>query len=192
MPCGGRIRRVRRHLERLGVPLEEAAMETTRGGPVVVGVDGSPDSDRVVGYAAWEASCRRSPLRLVHGFVPVPMFGPTPLVPYDIDAPLRAAQAVLDELARDIRLHNPTLPVNTSVEVSSPASLLVEESRDAGLVVLGSRQRSNITALLTGSVGAQVAAHARCPVVLLRGPAARSGTAMPEPVAEPTSAVGAP
>lgn len=159
-------------------------------GPVVVGVNASADSDRVVGYASWEAQCRRSPLRLVHGFIPVPMFGPTPLVPYDIDAPLRAAQEVLDDLARNVRLHNPALTVSTAVEVSSPASLLVEESRDACLVVLGSRERSNLTALLTGSVGAQVAAHTHCPVVLLRGPARQAGAGVANPVSEPADAVG--
>jgi nucleotide-binding universal stress UspA family protein len=166
-------------------------MRTAQSEPVVVGVNSSPDSDRVIGYAVGEARCRRRPLRLVHGFVPVPMFGPTPLVPYDIEAPLRTARSVLDDLAREVCQHDPALEVSTSVEVSSPARLLVEESREACLVVLGSRERSNLAALLTGSVGAQVAAHAHCPVVVLRGPVMRPGTAAAKPGGEQAVAAGA-
>src|SRR5262249_10577676 len=136
--------------------------------PVVVGVDGSADAGRAVAYGAWEARRRRRPLRLVHGYVPVPMFGPTALVPFDGEEPLRAARQLLDGIARDTSRRHPDLTVTTSVVVGGAAAALVEESTRACLVVVGSRGRGGFAGLLTGSVSAQVATHGECPVVVLR------------------------
>ncbi len=135
---------------------------------VLVGVDGTPESARAVEYAAWEARRRTCPLRLVHGFIPVPMFGPTPLVPYDIEAPLRETRAMVEETARAVRERHPDLRVNTAVIAGGGAGVLVEESGAACLVVVGSRGRGGLAGLLAGSVSAQVATHARAPVVVLR------------------------
>jgi nucleotide-binding universal stress UspA family protein len=142
----------------------------TASPPVVVGVDGSADANRAIEYAAWEAGRRHRPLRLVHGFVPVPMFGPTPLVPYNIETPLRATRAMINDMARAASLRHPELALTTSVIAGSPAGVLVEESANACLMVVGSRGRGGFAGLLAGSVSAQVATHAQAPVVVLRPP----------------------
>ena len=61
-----------------------------------------------------------------------------------------------------------TLDVQTVLEFADPRSLLVRESEGAALVVLGSRGRGPVQSLLLGSVGAAVARHATCPVVIHR------------------------
>jgi nucleotide-binding universal stress UspA family protein len=145
-------------------------MNTAYQRPVVVGVDGSADSERAIEYGAWEAGRRRRPLRLVHGFVPVPMFGPTALVALDIEQPLRAIREMLGGIARDASRRHPDLTVTTSVMAGGASAALVEESTQASLVVVGSRGRGGFAGLLTGSVGAQVATHAEAPVVVVRSP----------------------
>lgn len=149
-------------------------------GPVVVGVDGVDEASRAIEYAAWEAHRRKRPLRLVHGFIPVPMFGPTPLVPYDIEAPLRATREMINDIARSASLRHPDLTVTTAVLVGGPAGVLVDQSAGACLVVVGCRGRGGFAGLLTGSVSAQVATHAHAPVVVLRPPSGQRPPA-PEP-----------
>jgi nucleotide-binding universal stress UspA family protein len=155
-------------------------MNTALNTPVVVGVDGSPDATRAVEYGAWEAHRRHRPLRLVHGFVPTPMFGPAPLVPYDVEVPLRATRTAMNDLARATSLSHPELTVSTSVMAGGPAGVLIDESEGACLVVVGSRGRGGFAGLLAGSVSAQVAAHAHAPVVVLRPPAGTPEDAPPE------------
>ena len=53
----------------------------------------------------------------------------------------------------------------------SAARLLVEESKQAELLVVGSRGRGGFAGLLMGSVSQQCAAHACCPVVIVPAPA---------------------
>lgn len=166
------------------------ASRGTHPAPVVVGVDGSDEGTRAIDYAAWEARRRRRPLRLVHGFVPVPMFGPTPLVPYDLEAPLRATREVINDLARAASLRHPDLTLSTAVVAGGPAGVLVDESVDACLVVVGCRCRSGFASMLTGSVSAQVATHAHAPVVVLREPGGKSisdteATGVPLPTGGP-------
>lgn len=48
-----------------------------------------------------------------------------------------------------------------------PASTLIEESKDADLLVVGSRGHGGFKELVLGSVSHQCAQHAVCPVVIL-------------------------
>jgi nucleotide-binding universal stress UspA family protein len=139
--------------------------------PVVVGVDGSPDAGAAARYGAWEADRRGVPLRLVHALQPPIMYGTSVVAAYDTGEPLTDAQAVLREAADQVRGRYPDLEVTTVITAGTPASVLVDESRTAALVVIGSRGLGRFEQLLAGSVSAQVAMHAYAPVVVLRPPA---------------------
>lgn len=139
--------------------------------PVVVGVDGSPPSEIAAQYAADAAARRSAPLMLVHGYLHPFRYG-VPFDPYAVRVPPPSEDAVqmLDEIAAELRTAHPGLTVATRQSPGGPAAALVDASQHAQLVVVGSRGHGGFTGLLLGSVGAQVAAHAHCPVLVVRPP----------------------
>jgi nucleotide-binding universal stress UspA family protein len=139
--------------------------------PVVVGVDGSPQSEVAAQQAAEAAGRRSAPLMLVHGYLHPFRYG-VPFDPYAVRLPPPSADAVrmLDEMAAELRTTRPHLTVATRQSPGGPAAALVDASQHAQLVVVGSRGHGGFAGLLLGSVSAQVAAHAHCPVLVVRPP----------------------
>ncbi|MEU6078148.1 universal stress protein [Micromonospora sp. NPDC047074] len=137
--------------------------------PVVVGVDGSPSSLVAAEHAARAAVLRSRPLHLVHGYLHPLGFG-VPINPYDVGvpAPTEKAQKMLEDAAAEIVGRHRGLAVEVRQVAGGPGATLVEESRRAELVVVGSRGLGGFAGLLLGSVGTQVAAHAQCPVLVVR------------------------
>jgi len=134
---------------------------------LVVGVDGSAPSLAAVEWAAAEAGARGGRLTVCH----VADIGlPTAVPPApELVARLAAdARQVVDAaVARAVRTR-PGLPVEGCVRHGSPAHELVRLAAEAGTVVVGHRGLGGFAELLLGSVGAQVAAHAAGPAVVVR------------------------
>ncbi len=141
--------------------------------PIVVGVDGSAPSAVALEWAAREAAMRQHPLRILHAFLwpaTSAYVGPSPEGPPD--GGLRhLAEEMLADAALRARAIAPGVEVSTELAVSAPAARIVEESRDAAMVVVGSRGLGGFTGLVIGSVGVQVSSHAHCPVVVVRSDA---------------------
>ncbi|WP_433392863.1 universal stress protein [Micromonospora sp. KLBMP9576] len=137
--------------------------------PVVVGVDGSTASLVAAEHAARAAVLRSRPLHLVHGYLHPLGYG-VPINPYDVGlpAPSEEAQKMLERTAADLVGRCPGLAVEVRQVAGGPGATMVEESRRAELVVVGSRGLGGFAGLLLGSVGTQVAAHAHCPVLVVR------------------------
>jgi len=148
--------------------------------PVVVGVDGSPDARVAADHAAGEAARRHLPLRLVHGLRPPAAYSFGIPLAFDFGGIVRDLRAMLSAVAADLRVRYPDLEMTIEVTVGDPAGVLIDESRTATLVVVGSRGLGGVRGMLAGSVSAQVAAHAHAPVVVVRPPApgqlGRAGT----------------
>ena len=155
-------------------------MTNTVVAPVVAGVDGSADAQLAVDLAAWEADRRHAPLRLVYGFRPVYVCG-VATIGYDLDRQVRDLDNMLIAESARVSRRYPDLPVATEVVQGAPASVLLDESATAQVVVVGSRGRGGFASLLLGSVSAQVAAYATSPVIVMRPPATRGARDIPGP-----------
>lgn len=137
--------------------------------PLVVGVDGSEPSLRAVDWAADEAALRGVALRLVYASLWERYEGAA--LARDLGKPSEEvrAQDIVEAAARRARGRHPELPVTTVALPEEPEYALVKEGHNASALVLGTRGRSGIADLLLGSVSLFVAAHADCPVIVLRG-----------------------
>ncbi len=138
---------------------------------VVVGVDGSDSAVQAVWWGAAEAARRKVPLRLVTGFGWAA--GVT-----EGDQHGAAYRQLLLGQAREKLTHaatvaehaQPDIDVEQQLIIGSPIAVLGAEARHAQLVVIGDRGMSRVEGLLVGSVAVALAAHATCPIVIVRGP----------------------
>jgi nucleotide-binding universal stress UspA family protein len=140
---------------------------------VVVGIDWSDAARAGVEHAAEAAAARRLPLRLVHVLEP-PNFPAHPALGriHDLDLVLRkAGQRLLDEAVDVLGLVYPGLTVTTCLRHGSAVEVLVDESRGAERLVVGSRGAGVFADLLVGSTAVQTVSLARCPVVVVPAPA---------------------
>jgi len=138
----------------------------TRGG-IVVGVDGSASAESAARWAADEAHRRELPLTIVHA-VHLPDALTAPLEPYDHAEHRRAeGRALLARIAANINAQYPDLAVTTELSAFSPAHALEAASHAASLIVTGTRGCGGFTGVLLGSVTHALAAHARCPLVVV-------------------------
>ncbi|MYR22093.1 universal stress protein, partial [Streptomyces sp. SID6137] len=80
----------------------------------------------------------------------------------------RAQSEVTSAVEEAVAAH-PTVQVSTVARYGTPASVLLEASRGAALLVVGSRGLGGFKGLLLGSVAQHCVQHAHCPVLVLRG-----------------------
>lgn len=126
------------------------------GSPVVVGVDGSPASTLALEHAAAEAARRELRLLVVHAGVPAS------------EPDTGQAEEVLAQAVEAARAAYPHLAVDSQVlHTADAAAGLVDASKDASVVVVGSRGRGGFTGLLLGSVSQALVHHAHCPVLVI-------------------------
>ncbi|MBY8876266.1 universal stress protein [Actinacidiphila acidipaludis] len=147
------------------------------GGLVVVGTDGSAPSSAAVAAAAREAARRDADLRVVHAFAwPEVHFLPGAAPPAFTDTEVHALTGpLLSRAVEQARAAAPQVSVDQEVTVGDALQVLVDRSREAQLVVVGSRGTGAFAGLLVGSTGVGLAAHAACPVLVVRDPAEPTG-----------------
>ncbi len=128
---------------------------------IVVGVDGSPPAERALVWAADAASRDDGQLLIAHGGDVLPK------AELALDDGRDYSRDLLrDAVATAIDVGG-TCNVSTVLRQQSPAELLLELSDDARMVVVGTHGAGRIVGALLGSVAYRVAAHARCPVVVV-------------------------
>ncbi|PWI44736.1 universal stress protein [Streptomyces sp. ICBB 8177] len=144
-------------------------MNATTSRPVTVGTDGSDDALRAVDWAADEAVERGARLRVVHASRWAHYEGQLPSATSQRSAEEVLAQHYVASAEERARVRQPGLTVSGEVLADDPVTAFVAESDRCLAIVLGHRGRGELAGLLLGSVGLQVAARARCPVVVVRG-----------------------
>jgi nucleotide-binding universal stress UspA family protein len=136
--------------------------------PVLVGVDGSEESLRAVEWAARQAKRHGSPLCIVSAPAMLPRMR-AQVDPVTVANALRgmSAQALAAALTRSDEVA-PGLRVDTGLLSGPPAVALAAAAGDASMLVVGARGIGGFTAMVLGSVSRYVAAHAACPVIVVR------------------------
>lgn len=143
--------------------------------PIVVGVEHTDAGRFAVLWAADEAARRGLWLRLVHALDwPVGADRDPRTNPHRQTWGGRfrdAGQRALDAARDFVATRHPGLITVTVLADGAPVAALREHTRDAAMIVLGSRRLSTTTELLTtGGIAVPITAHARCPVVVVREP----------------------
>lgn len=138
---------------------------------IVVGVDHSLGAKEALRFALEETRFRRARLRIVHA---IGGFGSYPSLAVDVSAVHRAAEELIENATREASSEDSGVHIERRVVEGAPGAVLVEESRDADLLVVGSRGHGGFAGLLLGSVSQQCAHHAECPVVIVRAPSETS------------------
>ncbi|MCO1656336.1 universal stress protein [Pseudonocardia humida] len=141
--------------------------EPGNSAPVVLGVDDSPAGDAAIAFAFEAAAARGAPLVAVHAWLEHI---------YDAQIALMVDAAGTEEQVRSTLARRlagwtqkyPTVPLTLDVARDAPARALVERSRDAQLVVVGSRGHGNLAGLVLGSVSHALLQHSHCPVAVVR------------------------
>jgi nucleotide-binding universal stress UspA family protein len=139
---------------------------------IVVGVDGSAGGRVALEFAAREAALRDAQLRIFCAWEIPPAvyaggFAPTLDQP-TLDGFRDGAETIVNEAVATAKELQPTIECEGKAVQGQPAEVLLEEARNADLVVVGNRGHGGFASLLLGSVSHQVVQHARCPVTVVR------------------------
>jgi nucleotide-binding universal stress UspA family protein len=151
---------------------EQSAYEQSAGDvpakQIVVGVGGSPAAATALRWAAEQSRVTGVPLRIVHAWQitasPVGATRTAFWVASAADARARTTHWVLDTLGADAA----TLRWVLDIVEGPPGPILVERSRGAALLVLGTGEHVGLRRLVAGSVSHYALSHSSAPVVAVR------------------------
>jgi nucleotide-binding universal stress UspA family protein len=151
-------------------PVIVAQAQGVADGPVVVGVDGSPESEELVGWAIDHASRHGLALEVLHSYA-IPVY--PGVVPYVPPVEITAATAgfekrITSEVLAGWSERYPDVEVITNVAHGRPGPALVAATSRASLTVVGSHGRGAFLGMLLGSTSQSLLHHAKGSVAVLR------------------------
>ncbi len=137
---------------------------------IVVGIDGSPSSVRALRWAAERASATGEHVLAVNAFhqPAFALHGAIGALPDDLDlSAADDAERLAEELVAEVAADFPGLDIRGTTAAGRAARVLARLSDDASAVVVGSRGRTPVQALVLGSVAHETLHRAACPVVVV-------------------------
>ena len=142
-------------------------------GTIVVGVDGSDCSRAALGFALEEAVRRQSALRVVSALPEAEYWatasGMSPSLLEELSADVeKVTRDMVEDVVRERGGAVADVPVEVRALGGLPGHVLVDQSRDADLLVVGHRGRGGFRSTVLGSVGLQCVLHAPVPVTVVR------------------------
>jgi nucleotide-binding universal stress UspA family protein len=152
---------------------------------IVVGVDGSEFSTAALKLAGRMATSLDAPLEIITCLGTSDFYLashlPAGRVP-SMEELEETAKRLVDQAVERAFGASPPARLSRAVKFGPPAKTLVDESRDAQLLVVGRRGEGGFLSQVMGSVSGACAAHAHCPVLVVG-----QDSTVAEPEARPTS-----
>jgi nucleotide-binding universal stress UspA family protein len=143
------------------------AAESKRVQRIVVGIDGSPAATAALDWAATMADSTGASVEVIATWQWPTGYGAGPMFPAEYDPADDAARIAREAIDSARPLHRGVEFVALVVE-GHASKVLVDASRGAELLALGTRGHGELGGLLLGSVTEHCAAHAHCPVLVFR------------------------
>lgn len=134
---------------------------------IVVGVDGSDSSLEALEWGAEQARLTGRQLVAITTWEWPATYGAVVGWPADVNFEEDAARILSDSVKKALG-DSQAVRLTQKVLHGSAALILVDASKAANLVVVGSRGHGELTGMLLGSVSEYLATHARCPLVIVR------------------------
>lgn len=141
---------------------------------IIVGCDGSEGSREALRWALGEARLRKAPLEIVYAWQQtLPMWagfsamGAAVIPPVSVDDLETFAQSILDAAIAPFASDLEGLEVHAHLVEGHPADVMVEASKGAGMLVVGSRGLGGVRGAFLGSVSQHSLHHGQCPVVVV-------------------------
>ena len=138
----------------------------------MVGVDGSAESVAALSWAARYAAAMGATVRAVLAWHSPRAAGQPPVGVAAGQVSAEVEERMRHDIAEAVTKAFPdpsAARVETRIAYGHPAEVLIEESRNANLLVVGHRGHGAFTGMLVGSVSIHCVTHASCPVVVVRG-----------------------
>ncbi|WP_067903140.1 universal stress protein [Nocardia vaccinii] len=144
----------------------EAPDPAAEGRPIVVGVDGSANSEPALATAFEEAALRKVGLTALHAWSDIPVTRP---LSGNWEEGMRASEdLVLAESTAGWSEQYPDVPVQRKLVQDRPVRALLEEAESAQLVVVGSHGRGGFAGMLLGATSNALVHSVECPIVVVR------------------------
>jgi nucleotide-binding universal stress UspA family protein len=147
---------------------EETTVSTWK--TILVGVDGSASSHKALTWAAAEAADHRADLVVLNVWehtLPPPAGSVSVSERFVPEASQNTAEDLVKQI-KEVLGDDPPVVVQPLVKHGNPAKVLIEESTDADLLVVGTRGHGGFRGLMLGSVSQHVAAYSKCSVTVVR------------------------
>jgi nucleotide-binding universal stress UspA family protein len=138
-------------------------------GRIVVGFDGSQSSLDALEWAVRQTILTDGTLVVVMTWEWPTSYGWAVPIPDDFD-PEADVRKVLDTAIAGVTAEHPAIKVEARLISGHPSPALVEASKGADVLVVGSRGHGEFVGMLIGSVSEYCVTNAHCPVLVHRLP----------------------